>query len=369
MHTANEIVSNIREASRLLVRELGFMSATLAGAELPASAVHAIIEIGHSTPTTASSLSKTLSLDRSNISRVLAKLVEAGAVIETPNASDGRQKILSITEHGKDILDRIDKFANEQVMKALKNLPAGSAPEQILGGIRAYAAALRAQRLGEEVKPVEGMAITSGYRPGLLGRCLEMHMQYYSRAVGFGGTFEAQLATGLGELLNRLDSPRSEVWVVTDGTKICGTVFIDGEGLGEGKAHLRAFIVDDTLRGRGWGRKLIGKAISFVDDHAFTETHLYTFRGLDGKSTSLSKTPHFTRPGSCPFPRRISGDCSQYSASLLYITFDTILMRALGVLAARRLYESCGFALAEEALGNKWGKEMMIQHFVRIPSR
>lgn len=168
-------------------------------------------------------------------------------------------------------------------MKALKKLPANSSPEQILGGIRAYAAALRAQRLDEEPEPVEGVIIINGYRPGLLGRCLEMHLQYYSRAVGFGVSFEAQLATGLGELLDRLDSPRNEVWVVTNGTKIYGTIFIDGEGLGENKAHLRAFIVDDTLRGRGFGRKLVEKAMAFADDQAFTETHLYTFRGLDGK--------------------------------------------------------------------------------------
>jgi ribosomal protein S18 acetylase RimI-like enzyme len=218
-------------------------------------------------------------------------------VIEAPNASDGRQKILSITDEGREILSKIDKFANEQVMKALRKLPANSSPEQVLDGIRAYAAALRAQRLDGEVKPVEGIVIISGYQPGLLGRCLEMHLQYYSRAVGFGISFEAQLATGLGELLNRLDSPRNEVWVVTDGTKIYGTIFIDGEGLGENKAHLRAFIVDDTLRGRGLGRKLIEKAIAFVDDQAFSETHLYTFKGLDGKSSVSCGT---TSNSACP---------------------------------------------------------------------
>ncbi len=105
---------------------------------------------------------------------------------------------------------------------ALQKLPAGSSPEQILAGIRAYAVALKAQRLNEEVKPVEAMVIISGYRPGLLGRCLEMHMNYYSRTVGFGVSFEAQLATGLGELLNRLDSPKNEVWVVRMGLRSTG---------------------------------------------------------------------------------------------------------------------------------------------------
>jgi DNA-binding MarR family transcriptional regulator/GNAT superfamily N-acetyltransferase len=310
----HQLVPQIREASRLLVRELGFMSSTTAGTELAPSAVHALIEIGHSASITASGLSKTLNLDRSNISRTLARLVEAGAVIEMPNASDGRQKILSVTEEGGEILGRIDKFAIEQVAEALKKVPVGSSPQQIFDGIRAYAAALRSQRLGETMKPVDEMIVISGYRPGLLGSCLELHMRYYSRTVGFGVSFEAQLATGLGELLNRLESPRNEVWAATDGTNIFGTIFVDGEGLGENKAHLRAFIVDDTLRGRGFGRKLIEKAMAFVDEQDFFETHLYTFKGLD---------------------------------------------------AARRLCEIFGFTLAGESLGNKWGKEMMIQHFTR----
>jgi DNA-binding MarR family transcriptional regulator/GNAT superfamily N-acetyltransferase len=312
--TSRKLVPNIREASRLLVRELGFMSPTFATTELPPSAVHAIIEIGQSAAITASTLSKTLSLDRSNISRTVAKLVEARAVVETPNALDGRQKILSITDEGREILSRIDNLADEQVVEAMSRLPVGSSAELVFDGIRAYAAALRAQRLGEEVKSVAEIIVTSGYRPGLLGRCLEMHMRYYSSTVGFGISFESQLASGLGELLNRMHSPKNEVWSATDGVKILGTVFIDGDGLGENKAHLRAFIVDDKLRGHGFGRKLVEKAMAFVDEQRFSETHLYTFKGLD---------------------------------------------------AARRLYETCGFTLVEETLGNKWGKKMMIQHFAR----
>ncbi|MGO3570299.1 MAG: MarR family transcriptional regulator, partial [Serratia grimesii] len=37
---------SIRDASRHLVRELGFMGSTLAETDLPPSAVHALIEIG-----------------------------------------------------------------------------------------------------------------------------------------------------------------------------------------------------------------------------------------------------------------------------------------------------------------------------------
>ena len=74
MYSPNNVVSQIREASRLLPRELDFMSLTIAGTQdLKPSAVHAVMEIGYYTSPTTSSLSKALNLDRSGINRIFAK--------------------------------------------------------------------------------------------------------------------------------------------------------------------------------------------------------------------------------------------------------------------------------------------------------
>jgi DNA-binding MarR family transcriptional regulator len=150
MYCSNDTVPHIREASRSLIRELGLLSASLGGKELPASAIRALIEIGDSTSTTSLSLSKILNLESSNFGWILAKLVDTGAVIEISSAEDTRHKILSVTDKGKRILSKIDSLADERVMNALEELPETSSHEQVLHGIRSYAAALRAQRLEEE---------------------------------------------------------------------------------------------------------------------------------------------------------------------------------------------------------------------------
>ena len=70
----NSVVSQIREASRLLLGDLDFMSLTLAGTQnLKPSAVQAVMEIGYCTSITASLQGGALKLDRSDISRILAK--------------------------------------------------------------------------------------------------------------------------------------------------------------------------------------------------------------------------------------------------------------------------------------------------------
>ena len=91
-------------------------------------------------------------------------------------------------------------------------------------------------------------------------------------------------------------------------------VAIDGEDLGPGIAHLRWFIVDAEIRGRGVGRELLAAALQFSDERDVLETRLWTFNGLD---------------------------------------------------AARHLYEATGFRLAEERPGRQWGAEVMEQRFVR----
>ncbi|MDT3250388.1 helix-turn-helix domain-containing GNAT family N-acetyltransferase [Serratia sp. root2] len=302
----------IRDASRHLVRELGFMGNTLAGTDLPPSAVHALIEIGDRQVDTAAQLCAVLNLEKSSVSRMLNKLIKAGELATQPSERDAREKILRLTEQGRQTLAGINRFAERQVLNALDTLPA-TASAGIAAGLQTYADALRAHRAGETA-PVPETEIVSGYRPGFVARTLEMHMQYYSRAVGFGAFFESKVGMALADLAGRLSHPLNETWSALSSGRIVGSVSIDGESLGDNRAHLRAFIIDDSLRGSGVGRKLLNRAVAFCDKRGFRETHLWTFKGLD---------------------------------------------------AARHLYESVGFVLAEEQPGEQWGQPMTEQLFIR----
>jgi ribosomal protein S18 acetylase RimI-like enzyme len=119
-------------------------------------------------------------------------------------------------------------------------------------------------------------------------------MDHYSRSHGFGPKFEGGLATGIGDLVKRLDRPVNEVWsaVITapqiqprDGAvvveRIVGVVYVDGECSGqEGVARLRCFIVDESARGLGVGRKLLDAAMEFVREKGFRECQLSTLSSL-----------------------------------------------------------------------------------------
>ena len=124
------------------------------------------------------------------------------------------------------------------------------------------------------------MNILCGYSPGLIARVTEMHALFYARTSGFGQRFESVVAGGLASFCDRLANPRNAIWTAVQDGKIVGSIAIDGEDMGQDVAHLRWFIVDDSARGTGIGKALLRTALAFVDAHAFSQTHLWTFSSL-----------------------------------------------------------------------------------------
>lgn len=290
------------------------MGQALAGTDLHASAVHALIEIGAAKPLTAKQLADVLLLEKSTISRLLKGLKNRGLIDELPSDADGRAKDLQLTIKGKQTLEAIVAHAEPQVSDALARLGEGQ-QHQVADALEAYADALSQCRSGAS-SPARNTSvqIKAGYAPGLIGEIAGLHGTYYASETGFDVAFEATVAKGLSEFAPRLGTKVNQIWHARRDGVFMGSIAIDGEDLGGATAHLRWFIVSDALRGTGTGRAMLTEALAFCDRQSFTETHLWTFQGLD---------------------------------------------------AARYLYEANGFTLAEEYWGDQWGKKVREQRFVR----
>ena len=312
--TAREIDA-IRSSSRTIVRELGFMRGKLAGSNLSASAVHAIVEIGNGTVDNANALASLLGLEKSTVSRLLQGLGAKGLLSSKVDASDARRHRLKLSEDGWEQFRKIEAYAKRQVRSALNEVPLRTRIT-ISRGLSAYAEVLRSQDEKRTKRDVlqSSLKIQIGYVPTLLGRVTEMHAAYYAENFEFGSVFERKVASEMAEFLGRIDRAKNAVFSAELNGRIVGSVAIDGEDLKLGVAHLRWFIVDDTARGLGVGKELISSAMEFVDQNRFSETHLWTFKGLE---------------------------------------------------TARHLYEQASFVLAEEKPGKQWGTEVLEQMFVR----
>jgi len=157
-------------------------------------------------------------------------------------------------------------------------------------------------------------ATIAGYVPGAIGRVVELHAAYYSKTWQFGLFFEAKVASGLSEFLNRFDAERDAFWTVIIDDRVEGSLAIDGIKADADGAHLRWFILSDAVRGRGMGNRLMQEAVAFCKRKNYARVYLSTFAGLD---------------------------------------------------PARHLYKKYGFKLVVEQIGSQWGREVTEQRFVR----
>lgn len=313
MRDESLIVEDIRVASRLMVRELGFMNRHLAATDYSPSVVHTLVEVESQGRMTAAQLVNVLGLEKSSVSRMLSRLVSAGELEELPSGDDARVKQIALTAQGRETVRRINHYGNERVMAALKKMNPRQ-QQTAAHGLAFYAGALKACRENTDLLENNGIEIVSGYHPGMIGRITEMHGSYYAREHHFGAFFEAKVGAGLAEFAGRLDNPCNRIWLAMQNGRIVGSVAIDGEDLGNNEAHLRWFILDDGCRGSGAGRKLMTAAMQFCDEQGFSAVQLWTFNQLS---------------------------------------------------AARRLYESFGFTLTQEWQGDQWGSELTEQQFTR----
>lgn len=313
------LVPDIRAASRELVRRWGFLSRSVAGTDLSASAVHAIIEVGGADGLSARDLSARLGLEKSTVSRLVRALVERGEIAEAPAADDARIKRLRLTAQGRATLAGVDGVADAQVAAALARLDP-PARRTVRDGLTAYAGALRPQ--GAAPGAALAPEIVRGYVPGLIGRAVELMATRTLSHYALGAAFETRVARDMAEFVPRADRAPNGIWHARAGGRIVGTITIDGEDLNtggiEGLAHLRWFVVDPAHRGTGTGRALLQAALAHCDATGARETQLWTLRGL---------------------------------------------------VSARRLYERNGFRLAEEYVGDQWGGAVTEQRFVRPGNR
>ncbi len=152
-----------------------------------------------------------------------------------------------------------------------------------------------------------------GYTPGAIGRVAELHARYYHQNWNFGLFFEARVATDLSGFLSRFNEAQDGFWTACQDNRIEGSIAIDGIRTADDGAHLRWFILSSKMRNLGIGQQLMDKAISFCREKSYKRIYLWTFEGLN---------------------------------------------------AARHLYETTGFELAEQCKGSQWGTEVIEQKYV-----
>ena len=160
----------------------------------------------------------------------------------------------------------------------------------------------------------ESPTLRTRLMPADIGEIVRYHDEYYAANYGFNHDFGRYVLGPLTDFFER-NSPDERIWLLEDKSGLKGCVALVRNS--DAEAQLRWFYVYESLRGQGFGQKLMNFLITFAVEKQYQRIILWTVSLLDD---------------------------------------------------ARRVYERNGFVLEEEIASRIWGQDLVEQKFVKYLS-
>jgi len=270
--TVQAQVGDIRQASRQLVREFGFLDDHLGDVGVTHTQCHALIELERHAMLTSAELCGLLNLDKSTMSRTITQLLKAKLVSPCDQGGDKRRKPLALTEAGKKKLKRIHAYAEEQVFGALELLGAKER-ESVALGLNLYAKALGRWRAQQEFSI---RAIEFRDSPEIARLIRRVMPEFGASGPGF-----ALHDPEVDDMARAYRQLRASYYVLLHGDRIVGGGgFAALTGASEGICELRKMYFLPEARGVGMGRKLLLHILDAARAAGYTTCYLETLTSM-----------------------------------------------------------------------------------------
>lgn len=291
----------MRQASRLVVRELGMLERTYSPAGVTHSQCHALLELSRAGVLTVGELAERLRLDKSVISRIAQQLLERRLLLAQAPGEDRRKKVLSLSAGGRRLVERINHSADAQVHRALEMLSPAQR-QAVLDGMGLYARALGRARLHERISmrpvaPADDRAVSEIIRT----------VMTEFGAVGPGFAIGDPEVGCMSAAYEPAKDPPAGYWVLDDdGEVVGGAGFAPLSGGSAKTCELRKMYLLPRARGGGLGRRLLEHVLEHARaagyQRCYLETmatmhrarSLYTSVGFEPLDAPAGRTGHFS---------------------------------------------------------------------------
>lgn len=306
MATSDQIDA-VRQFNRFHTRVVGALGEHLLQSALSLPQARVLYEIAKAPRAAAPSareLGRLLHMDTGYLSRLLAALERDGLVCRQAAGGNARRLQLSLTDQGRQAFDRLDAAAADEVRGLLAPL---SGPD-----IRALVAAMACiRRLLGDV-PADRSVTLREPEPGDIGWIVHRQGRLYAQEYGWDLRFEALVAEISAQFVRDFKPGAERCWVADRGGDVVGSVFVVRQD--DETAKLRLLYVEPSARGLGLGRRLVDECLRFAAAKGYRRMQLWT---------------------------------------------NDVLV------AARRIYETAGFQLIEQAPHHSFGKDLIGQVWER----
>lgn len=121
----------LRDAVRQIIISHGALKAARrpCGTPLPLPHAYALLELLHSAdPVTVTALAQRLTIDRTNVSRLCARMEASGELMMQAHPDDGRARVLILTHKGEALARGVDASSAEHFAGIARTLGASAGP-------------------------------------------------------------------------------------------------------------------------------------------------------------------------------------------------------------------------------------------------
>ena len=277
----DEVVAVVRRFGRFYTRRLGVLREGLYESEFSLIEARVIYELAQRDGLTASEIGVELGVDPGYLSRVLRRLRSKKLVTRSVSPDDGRRHLLSLSSPGRKTFARLDAASKAEVEGMLAGLgdverdrltAAMETVEALLSPERPESSGVAATPRDRRSRAGDVLVRTHG--PGDLGWIVERHGAVYGREYGWDARFEGMVAEIVGRFARDFDATRERCWIAERDGRRVGSVLIARKS--KRVAQLRLLLVEPEARGLGLGRRLVSECTQFARAAGYHAITLWT---------------------------------------------------------------------------------------------
>lgn len=223
-----------------------------------------LLEISKTERCTANILTQRLHIDRSYMSRMIAKFEREKLIEKTVSKTDSRVRYIRLTEAGRREFNRLSDIQSAQIRKIFRQLK-GEDQEEILRAM---------VMIRNKLSDANDVITIRPFMSSDIEYVISRHKTLYYAERHLSDVFSAYVDRIVYEFVDRFDQGTDCLNILECNGVPAGSIAIvkaDGE-----TAQLRFFMLEPEMRRRGYGNRLIELALDFCREKGYKRVFLLT---------------------------------------------------------------------------------------------
>lgn len=267
---ADDRIAAVRAFNRFFTRQIGVLREGLLHSDFTLTELRVLYELAHHGDQQPAALCRNLGLDRGYLSRIVSGFEAAGLVAKVPSPTDGRAKLLHLTEHGRQVYEPLDRRSRDEIGDLLARFDDAD-QRRLLDAMQTIQALLGH---GDGLKYAQPFVLRP-FRAGDMDWIAARHRALYVQQQGWDDSFATLVQQICADFERHFAPGREQCWIAEVDGQPAGSVALADSG-DDGVAKLRLLLVEEAARGYGLGKRLVEECHRFALAAGYRRIRLWT---------------------------------------------------------------------------------------------